>query len=174
MGRGLRNVVAALQVVAMVGGLIVALPVTAQAATFVVNRFDDVADANVGDGNCDVDAVTEDDQCTLRAAVQESEAIAGADSISVPAGTFRLTIPDTEGGPPNPANGDLDISQPVSISGASAATTLIDGGNRTLLGTSNPCSDLASPLNDRLFEIESGGTANLSDLALLGGDPGIA
>ena len=45
-------------------------------------------DANPSDGLCA--DITGD--CTLRAAVQEANALEGADTISIPAGVYTLTI----------------------------------------------------------------------------------
>jgi hypothetical protein len=49
--------------------------------TFTVNSTADLADLNVGDGICDATASVED-TCTLRAAVQETNAALGADTIN--------------------------------------------------------------------------------------------
>ena len=46
----------------------------AASANFTVNSNGDQADANAGDGICDVDTGTPDSQCTLRAALQEANA----------------------------------------------------------------------------------------------------
>ncbi|MGZ9166710.1 MAG: CSLREA domain-containing protein, partial [Anaerolineales bacterium] len=55
----------------------------AAAANFIVNSSADMVDADPGDGLCETD-ITGD--CTLRAAIQETNALVGADTISVPAG----------------------------------------------------------------------------------------
>src|SRR6267142_554050 len=56
---------------------------TPQAATFLVNTLADTADTNIGDGHCDTDAnLGNGDQCTLRAAIQEANALAGDDTIN--------------------------------------------------------------------------------------------
>ncbi|MBN1666984.1 MAG: hypothetical protein JW862_07835, partial [Anaerolineales bacterium] len=52
----------------------------APAATFTVNTNNDLADLSVGDGHCDV-SVKAGDQCSLRAAIQESNSLATADVI---------------------------------------------------------------------------------------------
>jgi len=62
----------------------------------------------------------------LRAAIQEANALAGADTITVPTGTYTLTITGT--GEDDAATGDLDITSDVTITGAGATTTIIDGG----------------------------------------------
>lgn len=91
-------------------------PPTAEAADeiFVVNSTADVVDATPGDGIC----ATAGSVCTLRAAVQEANALAGAQTI---------TLPDTSGTPyvvsltstqeDAAATGDLDIIGSVTIPG---------------------------------------------------------
>jgi hypothetical protein len=46
--------------------------------TFVVNRTTDEADASTGDNVCDVNTGTAGNQCTLRAAIQETNALANS------------------------------------------------------------------------------------------------
>jgi hypothetical protein len=55
---------------------------------FTVNSTSDAVDARVGDGECATSAGT----CTLRAAIQETNALPGADRIQVPAGTYEIAI----------------------------------------------------------------------------------
>ncbi|MEO5560697.1 MAG: right-handed parallel beta-helix repeat-containing protein [Dokdonella sp.] len=95
---------------------------TAQAAAFFVNTPADGADAVVGDGACG-DLTN---ACTLRAAIQEANALPGADVIELPAGKFALTLPgvDEDAG----ATGDLDIAGDLVIHGAGSALTFIDAG----------------------------------------------
>ena len=69
-------------------GYFAAAPQSAAATTFTVNSTVDAPDANPGDGICD-DGLG---NCTLRAAVTESNFIGGANVITVPAGTYLLTI----------------------------------------------------------------------------------
>jgi CSLREA domain-containing protein len=102
--------------------LVVPAPPPAGAATtLVVNTPADAVDVNPGNGQCATGAGT----CTLRAAVQEANALAGADIIQVPGGTYRLTA--FGAAEDAAATGDLDITGPVSIVGAGAATTIVDG-----------------------------------------------
>src|SRR5688572_1294895 len=44
--------------------------------TLTVNTLTDAADAAVGNGQCDTDEATAGNQCTLRAAIQEANAVA--------------------------------------------------------------------------------------------------
>ena len=60
------------------------------AADFIVNDTSDAVDIDPGDGICEVTASVAD--CTLRAAIMESNALAGADTIALPAGTYNLSL----------------------------------------------------------------------------------
>ncbi|HSH01638.1 MAG TPA: choice-of-anchor Q domain-containing protein [Anaerolineae bacterium] len=94
---------------------------TTTSAEFTVNATHDAVDINPGDGICETD--TGNNICTLRAAIQETNALNGADTIHLPSGVFTLTLPgDDNGG----AMGDLDITDDLTLIGASAATTIID------------------------------------------------
>lgn len=79
--------------------------------TFTVNRTDDAADANPSDNVCDVDLAASGQQCTLRAAVAQSNASAGADTIT-------FTLPDQA--VINLTAGTLVINQSVEIKGSGA------------------------------------------------------
>ena len=91
-------------------------------ATFTVNSTIDAVDADPGGGT----ALTATGQITLRSAIQEANALAGGDTIVLPAGTYTLTIPGT--GENGAATGDLDITGDLTITGAAAGTTIVDGG----------------------------------------------
>jgi CSLREA domain-containing protein len=80
-----------------------------------VNTTADAADASPGDTNC----LTSGGQCSLRAAIQEANALAGSDSISVPAGTYVLSVTSDDDG-----STDLDITGAVTINGAGPATII--------------------------------------------------
>ncbi len=97
---------------------------TAQAASFTVNTTTDLTDAVPGDGVCEATPAGGD--CTVRAAIMETNELAGADTITIPAGTYTLTIDGTDGAA---ALGDLNIvSSEVVINGAGAGVTLLDAG----------------------------------------------
>src|SRR3989475_8330214 len=122
----------------------------AAAATFTVNDPADAVDAAPGDGRC----ATAGGTCTLRAAIQEANAHTGADTIMVPAGTYLLTIPGR--GEDMAATGDLDIRDDVTITGAGADRTIVDGNGI-----------------DRVFEIvNSAAVVAMSSLTIRNGDPG--
>jgi uncharacterized repeat protein (TIGR01451 family) len=94
----------------------------AQARDFAVDNTSDAVDVTPGDGTC-ADA---SNKCTLRAAIQEANAWAGADTITLPAGVFQLSL--TGSGEDAAATGDLDITGDLIITGAGATSTTIDGG----------------------------------------------
>jgi CSLREA domain-containing protein len=91
------------------------------AQTFVVNSTLDAVDVAPGNGVC----AAAGGACTLRAAIQEANSLAGADSITLPSGTYSLSVP---GKSENlAATGDLDITDDLLILGAGDAVTAIDG-----------------------------------------------
>jgi CSLREA domain-containing protein len=90
---------------------------TADAAVFTVNDTADAVDVNPGDGICATAAGT----CSLRAAVMEASALAGASTVVVGPGHFLLTLGSLEAGP-------ATLSSLLVISGAGDSETLIDGG----------------------------------------------
>ena len=93
----------------------------ANAADFTVNQVFDGADATPGDGTC----ATLGGNCTLRAAVMETNALMGVDTITIPAGTYTLALGNT--GEDVAAEGDLDILDDLTITGVSPAATTING-----------------------------------------------
>jgi CSLREA domain-containing protein len=98
------------------------LPQGAEAALFRVNSTDDIVDATPGDGVC----VTGTGVCTLRAAIQEANALAGADEIRLKSAVYRLA---PGSGEDLAATGDLDITDSVTIKGKGAALTVVDGSH---------------------------------------------
>lgn len=95
----------------------------AQAAIFTVTSTVDATDIAPGNGLCETAAGN--GVCTLRAAIQEANAGGGPHSITLPAGTFTLTLAGT--GENSSATGDLDIMTSLSVIGAGRASTVIDG-----------------------------------------------
>lgn len=118
------------------------MPLRVQAAVFNVTK---TADTN--DGVCNAD-------CSLREAIVAANAlITGPHTINVPAGTYTLTI--VGAGEEDAATGDLDINENITITGASAATTIINGGGI-----------------DRVFDIDPydiSPTVTLQNLTITGG-----
>lgn len=125
----------------------------AHAADFVVDSTADAADVRPGDRLCRTATAT----CTLRAALQEANATSGADAVVVPPGHYGLTsTPSPEAGFPfesDAGNGDLDITDTLTVRGAGAGQTTVDGGGL-----------------DRVFSIRTSTTALISDMTITGGD----
>ncbi len=109
--------------------------------TFTVNSTVDATDVNPGDGVCET--AVGNGVCTLRAAVQETNALITTDTIILPTGTYTLTIPGTN--EDLAATGDLDLT-----------------GELTLVGMDDSIVD-ADQL-DRVFHILSGAKVTISDI----------
>jgi CSLREA domain-containing protein len=129
---------------ASVGAL--APPPVAHAATFTVNTTADTDDAAKGDGIC----ADSSGNCSLRAAISEANALAGADTITLPAGTYTLTR--TGAGENNNATGDLDLKSAITLNGAGANNTVIDANQI-----------------DRVLQVFGGATVELNGVKLTNG-----
>jgi CSLREA domain-containing protein len=103
-------------------------PFIAQGATFTVNSTGDGADASPGNGAC----ATSGGVCTLRAAIQEANALAGTDTINFGIASGPQTI--------SPASDLPAITTALTIDGTtqpgvgSAPRILIDGANARTVG----------------------------------------
>ena len=84
------------------------------ATTFTVNSTADAPDASTASNTCDTDVFTNGDQCTLRAAIQQANATAGADTINfaIPGTGVKTINVGATGLGPLPA-----ITEQVSING---------------------------------------------------------
>jgi hypothetical protein len=118
----------------------------ASAAGFAVTTTLDAVDVFPGNGFC-ADAAG---NCTLRAAVQEANALPGSDTIKVPGGTYNLTLlgPNEDAG----ATGDLDIHSELGIFGDGPRRTVIDGQQ-----------------SDRIFDVNDAPSVSLSGLGVRNG-----
>lgn len=124
---------------------------SAAIVTFVVDSTADGVDNTPGDGFC---STTPGDAgpCTLRAAIQETNALAGTDIVDVPAGNYTLTIGGA--GEDAAATGDLDITDDVKIDGASGVAVVDAAGI------------------DRVFDIDPGNAGidvEIYDLRIING-----
>ena len=115
----------------------------AEAATFGVNTE---ADLDGSDNRCTESNTT----CSLRAAIQRSNQSDGLDSITLPAGTYNLSLTGTN--EDAAATGDLDITDDLIINGAGANQVFIDG--------------LAS---DKIFQIAKGVSVIINGVTLRNG-----
>ena len=121
---------------------------TLLSATFVVNSTADAPDANPGDGI----AAAANGKTTLRSAVMEANAEnqSSAVQITLPAGNYKLTIPEVAGDAA--ATGGLEVSSNIQIVGAGAASTTIN----------------AEQL-DSVFQVLPGASLTLTNVTITGG-----
>jgi parallel beta-helix repeat protein len=113
----------ALAALAMMAMLLTAKPSHAS-TTFTVNSVGDQADLRLLDAVCDVDTQAQGDQCTLRGAIQQSDATPGADQIN----SQGLTI--LPNSPLPPINGQTTIDG--YIQPGSSPNTLAQGDNAVI------------------------------------------
>ncbi|MGB0910636.1 MAG: PASTA domain-containing protein, partial [Nitrospirales bacterium] len=92
-----------------------------------VNTFNDGTDANPGDQICETG--TGNGICTLRAAIQEANALPGEQTISLPSGNYSLELSGQN--EDNATTGDLDITDSLIIesSTGNATDVIISGQN---------------------------------------------
>jgi hypothetical protein len=153
-----RAAFALLFALAMLLGLRAAGAAGAAGMNVVVNDTADRLDTSPGDGQCRTSAGT----CTLRAAIQETNAISGADIVQLPPGTYELGIAPLNQN--DVTTGDLDITDSLAIIGAGASATIVDGG----------APPAGAPVRvrglDRLFEVlADGGAVEFSGLTFSDG-----
>jgi len=91
-----------------------------RAATFIVDSTADAVDAVPGDGVC----ATAGGACTLRAAIQEANALAGRDVVMLSDLAYTLTIAPAV--PLDETTGDLDIRDDLDLIGGPAGGTIVD------------------------------------------------
>lgn len=131
---------------------------------FVVDTLADGIDADLADDRC----LTAGGACTLRAAIQQANAIPGLDEIALGTGVHTLSIPGT--GENAAATGDLDLLPPVSIRGAGTALTSVTGaGLDRVFEIVPPLPPTPSPPGIGAAPV----TTFLRDLTITGGDAGI-
>lgn len=119
------------------------------ARTFTVDVTTDSIDVNPGDGA----AANGSGETSLRAAIQEANALTGSSRIVLPSGVFQVTLTGTEGDTTNLSGiGDLDITGTLTIDGAGQNQTFIDAG------------DLF-----RVLQIHTGAQVTLRDLTIRNG-----
>ena len=114
--------------------------------TFTVNTTADTIDASPADGSC-ADA---NGNCSLRAAIMEANALNLNTPvvINIPADTYQLTL--TNGA--EEERGDLDIRRDVTLRGAGAGQTILDGNAA-----------------DRVLEIYEGATVSVEGVTIQNG-----
>ena len=165
---------------ALVGALLVPLAATpALAATFTVDSTNDAPDNDLLDGVCDA-SVEGPPSCTLRAAVQQANALGDVGSphvIEVLPGVYGLTI---NGSDENAAaTGDLDVL--VDIDVVAIPFDERDAGRSIpcTSGLATPSGDtpdvhigqMAAETNDRHFHVLDGAALSIDGVCLDLGDP---
>src|SRR5512140_1064461 len=121
----------ALVIIFMLGMLATVPPRPAFAASITVNT---TADENGTGANCSLrEAIT---AANTNAAFGGCAAGSpGADTITLPAGTYQLTIANAGGtNEDHNATGDLDVLESLTIQGAGAGTTIIEAGTNNSNG----------------------------------------
>lgn len=121
------------------------------AATFAVNSTADLPDASPGDGVCATGNLIPrgEPECTLRAAIQESNVLPGfpPEQVNLLAGTYVLTA------------GRLEIKHSLSIAGSGSNSTIIDGNSHSSIFL------ISNPGNNPIV--------NISDVTIRNGEGGI-
>jgi len=112
----------------------------ALAASFLVDTANDTNDANPGDGVC----ADSSGNCSLRAAIEEANALAGADTITLPAGTYTLTS-----GAQLPS-----VTSEITLDGAGSGSTIIQA------------NAAANTATYRVFHVASTGVFTLNDVTV--------
>ena len=115
-------------------------------SAFTVNTTDDISDVNPGDGVCETAAGNA--QCSVRAAIEETNALPGADTVTVPAGTYVMDY----------YNSTFDITDDLTLEGESTEMTVLEGGS--------------GPADGSLMDIYGEATVNLRQLSFFGGEIG--
>ena len=92
---------------------------------------------------------------SLRACIIAANTNPGADTITVPAGTYLLT---RNGDDDDAFEGDLDITEDLIITGAGAGSTTVDGNGAIV--------------DDRIFDVLAGVTATISGMRIENGEGG--
>ena len=144
--------IAALSIVALTVIGVREFPPASAGAPLVVTK-----NADTNDGTCDAA------DCSLREAIIAANANAGADTITLPAGTYTLSIAGT--GENDAATGDLDIRDDLTLNGAGQATTIIDAAALDRVFDVDPAPFPTLPL---------GINVTISDVTITGGNPGDA
>lgn len=143
-----------MRLLVLILALLFASPILA--ADFVVDSMEDTNDDDPGDGSCDDGTGA----CTLRAAIQEANALGGADTVTLGAGVHPLQRKRDSGGP-DEASGDLDVTSDITITGQGQKSRCRDGEGCTAIDGKKG--------KDRVFDVHVGGVLRLETLSVLNG-----
>jgi uncharacterized repeat protein (TIGR01451 family)/CSLREA domain-containing protein len=139
------------------------LPGTAAATSYLVTTTRDETDPNPTDDLCQIPSSV---QCSLRAAVQTTNAHPGPDTILLPGGSILKSLVyllTGQSGEDTALSGDLDITD--------ALTVTVSGGKSRMFGGS-PIIDGGGI--DRVFDVKDGGSLALTGITVRNGAVGVA
>ena len=125
--------------------ILLALAGGTQAAEFNVNNPSDLSDGNPGDGVCEV----AQGGCTIRAAVEESNALPGMDTVNIPNGFYSLDLRNAD----RSATLPLEISDSVNLVGESQTGTNVGGVYESRLINILPEADIQVTIKDMTLTI---------------------
>ena len=138
---------------AVVAGMLLALPSAASAKTFTVNDTDDFSDDSPGDGICAIAG----GGCTLRAAIEEANITGAKDTIKFSGAVKGSTI--------SPAS-TLEIDTPMEIKAGDCGDNLI---------SHRPCVGIDGPGPGNVFFLDTlADNSLIKGLAIFGQQPGRA
>lgn len=149
---------ASLTAIAAAALALLALPTAASAKTFLVNEIGDGADAAT-DGVCDAVAGGSE-QCSLRAAIEESNATAAEKDKIEFNGVFDGQVTDKIA-----LSGPLPITEPVTIEGPFCENA---AGSQT-----GPCAEVSGPSGGVGLKVEDANDVTITRLAISGALTGI-
>lgn len=153
-------------------GVALALGAPAVASADTTITVNSTADAPLSQAPCSGGSA----DCTLRAALQQASSLSGNVTVQVPAGTYALTVPQTsprtsvdDGSVGNLViqNPDTGVQRTVTVAGAGAGATVIDGGARLVSGA------WTAGDGDRVLQINGtlgGLTVAVSGVTITGGN----
>lgn len=140
-----RRLLRAILATAVVVGVLQALPVRAASITVTT-----ISDELNSDGDCSLREAIR--AANLDAAVDACTAGSGADTITLPAGVYLISLAGI--GEDGAATGDLDITEDLTIEGAGKTTTVVDGNGL-----------------DRVFDVRDG-NVTFREISIQGGNAG--
>lgn len=130
----MKNICSAISVLAI--SFVIA--VTTSAATFNVTTTNDTLDSNPGDGICADAGVA----CSLRAAIGEANALAGADTILLVPGIYTQTL--VAANEDANAGGDWDVTSEITIRGTGEFSSALEAATSPGTGTERVINVLPS------------------------------
>jgi parallel beta-helix repeat protein len=138
----------------------------AASSLLIVDTTNDIVDGDTSSISALLGDKGSDGFVSLREAIIATNNTAGADTFSLPSGTYTLAIGSS--GEDNSAEGDLDITDDLTIDGAGAKTTIIDanGIDRVLHAVSGNALINGVTITGGVLNQDGGGVHNDATLTL--------